>query len=512
MRTSSDQRPNAVPAVPTPRSSLDRARCFVVPGILATLAGGLFFWRLGASSYFIDETMSVNEARGNLAHTLSAVRLHETSPPTYAVFLHIWLKIFGSHSEFVTRLPSALAAIGLVLAVWYLANLLADAPTAFFAALLTILSPIVLEYAQQARVYAILMLAATVTAVATVKAVQQSSGKWLALSAGAAVTTVSLHYIGWFVVAPLGVWAASRTSIGIRPRIAYCAVLALVGIAWLPEFISQFTLYGNGGLGAWGSFTQEHALAVLGAPLYGRSTMPYAGPVGACLLFVPLALLVLPRARAGLRARWMILGLAVTPIAVLLALGLAGRDIVYPRYATIAVPFLVLGVAAATRVLRPALSTLAAGAVLLPLMMGMLLSTSQSNWNPDARRVMRTVASQWKPTDFVYPDELSIGAYMPLAYYAASDLPRPTPGLSSDVYTPALIAGGVTRPVMPASLSVAYSRARARRERLWIVSNYVGRPPPVTTLVPTRYRAVKVHDFAANVSLRLVLAVPSERP
>jgi len=498
------------------RLSSDRAaslaRRGLVPSVLATLSAVLFFWRLGASSFFIDEATSLTEARGSLAHVLSAVHLHETSPPTYALFLHLWLKLLGSDSELAARMPSALAAIGLVVAVWYLASLLVDPPTALLAGLLTLCAPIVLQYAQQARVYAILMLAGTVTAIAVVKAVQQSSGRWLAVSACAATLTVSLHYIGWFEVAPLAAWVASRKSISTGWRIGYCAVLALVGAAWLPELIGQFSIYAHDGytrsLGAWAGFTQPHALAVLGAPLYGRATTPYAGPIGVGILLGTLLLLGSRRARARLPERDVIIGLAAVPIAAIIVLGLAGKNIVLPRYATIGVPSLLIAVATAMRLLRPRVSILASGVVLLAMTLTVLMSFSASSAYPNARGVIRLVARRWHATDFLYPHQLNIGTYLPLAYYAAGDLPGYNPALWGDLYSPAFAAAGVARPVGTASFTAAYSRARARHDRIWIVADYFGAPPGVAALLPPRYRALRVTDFVASISLRVVLAVP----
>lgn len=492
-----------------------RARHLLVPAVLATLGAILFIWRLGASSFFIDEATSLTEARGSFAHVLGMVRLHETSPPAYAVFLHLWLKIFGSHGELIARMPSALAAITLILAVWYLASLLTDPPTALLAALLTLCCPLVLQYAQQARVYAILMLAVTVTAITVVKAVQQSSGRWLAASACAAVFTISLHYIGWFEVVPLTAWVASRTSISVRSRISYCAVLALAGAAWLPELVGQFSAYAADGYGksvtTWAGLTQHNVVAVLGTPFYGRAAPSYIGPLGVGILLATLALLASPRARVAVRTRGLIFGLATTPIMAILVLGLAGKDIVIPRYATVAVPFLAIAIATATRVLRPRLSTLAAGIVLFAMMSGVFLSLSPSSYYPNARGVIRLVARHWKATDFLYPDQLIVAAYLPLEYYAATDLPDHNGVMPSDVYSPAVVAAGVTRRVETAALTAAYLRARARHERMWIVADYAGRPPSVASLLPRHYRALTVTDFAASVSLRLVLAVPVER-
>jgi hypothetical protein len=145
---------------------------------------------------------------------------------------------------------------------------------------------------------------------------------------------------------------------------------------------------------------------------------------------------------------------------------------------------------------------------MLAMMVGLLVSFGPASFYPDTRGVIRHVASHWKATDFVYPDEIVVGAYLPLAYYASTYLPDHDKLMSSDLYSPAVAADGISKPVATASVAAAYSRARARRERLWIVADYTGQPPSVVSLLPPRYRAVSVTDFAASISLRLVLAVP----
>jgi 4-amino-4-deoxy-L-arabinose transferase-like glycosyltransferase len=482
---------------------------------LVTLASVLFLRGLGKSSYFIDEATSLAEAQGSVSHVLRAVRLHETSPPTYALFLHFWINIFGAHSEAIARLPSALAAIALVVAVWYLASLLADAPTAFLAGLLTLASPSVLQYGQQARVYGILMLAATVSTIALVKAVRESSRMWFVLATCAALATVSLHYIGWFVVGPLAVWLISRKSISVHWRVAYCCAVAFAAIAWLPELFGQLSVYAHDGystsLASWAGFTQQHALLVLAAPVYGRSTIQYAGEIGVAML-ATLILLASPRAGRALRDRGLVVGLAVTPVAAILLLGLAGKSVVIARYATIGVPFLLVGFAAATRLLHPVLSRLAAGIAFFAMLVGLFLSLPQSSFYPNARGVIHVIARHWETTDFVYSDGLVIGAYLPVAYYSATYLPGHNRVMSSDVYSPAAAAAGISLPVNLRSVSEAYSRARARRDRVWIVADYSGQPPVVRNLLPVGYRAVRVTDFPASISLRLVLAIPIRTP
>jgi mannosyltransferase len=495
------------------RPGVPRAQELLVPGVLAALAAVLYLRGLGASSFFIDEATSLAEAHGSVAHVLRAVHAHETSPPTYALFLHYWIDLFGSHSEAVARLPSALAGIGLVVAVWYLARLLADAPTALLAGLLTLISPGVLEYAQQARVYVILMLAGTLTVIALVKAERESSRRWLIVAAGAGVATVSLHYFGWLIVGPGAIWLATRASISVRRRVAFCAALAPAGIAWVPELLGQFSVYARDGFttsaASWAGLSSQHALAVLAAPLGDRGALAYAGQIAAVIFIATVAIVARPRAELVLRFRGLLLALVVIPVAAILLLGAAGKNVVLPRYAMIGVPFLVVATAAATRLLEAIASRVAAGAIMFVMLVGLLVSSAPANYWPDDRGVVRYMTAHWQAGDYVYPDKLVVGTYLPLAYYSATYLPGHGRVMSDQVYSPAVAATGISRPIELRSDAVAYAKARARRERLWIVANYVGTPPAASVLVPPGYRPAKVKDFPASISLRLVLAVPT---
>lgn len=486
-------------------SSLSAA---AVPAVLALLAGLLYLRDLGRSSFFIDEAITVDNSRGGIHDVLHAVLLHETSPPPYTLLINGWIRLTGSHSEFTVRLPSALAGIGLVLAVWYLATLLADPPTAFLAALLTMSSPIVFEYAQQARVYVMLMLAATLSVIAAVKAVERSSARWLAVAGLACASTVSLHYIAWFVIGPLAAWIALRRDLPGRHRAAFCAGLVLTGLAWLPEFVDQFGRVPNGGLGPWADFTRDHVLRLLGEPLNGRAGFVYAGEVGTAVLFAPLAALALGRSAGILRHRCLILSLGAGPVVFLVALGATGKDIVFPRYATVAVPFLLLALAAATRALPGYLSRVFAFMALLPMLFALLAAGLPSGMYPDARGVVETIEANWEKSDLIFPVKLGVGEYVPLAYYAGERLPDETPGLAISNFTSEFVNGGVTRPLVPRSLTAAYARAVGNRGRVWVVAHYTGSPPKVAGLLPPGYRAGKVQDFIASISLRLVLAEP----
>src|ERR1700733_4630943 len=151
------------------------------------LAGFTFLWRLSASSLFTDETSSWLAARTSLGGVFSAVRQSEVAPPSYYLLLHVWIGLTGSDSILTMRLLSVLAGLCLVAAVWWLARLLSGDVAALLAALLTALSPLVVQYSQEIRAYVFVTLFATV-AVAAAIAARHAAGqqRWLVLAGGAA--------------------------------------------------------------------------------------------------------------------------------------------------------------------------------------------------------------------------------------------------------------------------------------------------------------------------------------
>ncbi len=103
-----------------------QSRLFAVALPVILIVGAVnFMWQLGSSSFYVDETLSVEHALPSLHKLEAVVRMTESTPWAYFVGLHEWIYRTGSQSEWVLRLPSALAGIALVGAVYWLARLLA---------------------------------------------------------------------------------------------------------------------------------------------------------------------------------------------------------------------------------------------------------------------------------------------------------------------------------------------------------------------------------------------------
>lgn len=91
-----------------------------VLGFLTLVAAVLGFWKIGSASVWLDEAASHALARAPFGDFLAEAAAKEANMSAYYLLLRpfLWL----GDSEVALRLPSALAAIGLVPAVYAVAR------------------------------------------------------------------------------------------------------------------------------------------------------------------------------------------------------------------------------------------------------------------------------------------------------------------------------------------------------------------------------------------------------
>src|SRR5918993_1174148 len=124
---------------------------------IVLIAAALRLYGIGRQSLWFDEAASVRIVRQGWGEMFAAIKDAERIPPLHYVLLWGWVRVFG-HAEWSVRLPSALAGIGSVWALYALTKRLFGNGAAFVAALLLAVAPYQISYAQEARAYTLMVL------------------------------------------------------------------------------------------------------------------------------------------------------------------------------------------------------------------------------------------------------------------------------------------------------------------------------------------------------------------
>lgn len=126
---------------------------------IAAIAAGLRVYQLGRLSFWYDEVVTMRLARAGSPGALFK-RLFEidaTRAPLHPMLLEIWTQAFGP-SETAARGFSVLCGIVTVLLIFGIARAAFDTPTGLWAAWLAALSPPLIVYSREARMYAWLVV------------------------------------------------------------------------------------------------------------------------------------------------------------------------------------------------------------------------------------------------------------------------------------------------------------------------------------------------------------------
>ncbi|MFH1933662.1 MAG: glycosyltransferase family 39 protein, partial [Pseudomonadota bacterium] len=107
--------------------------------------------RLEEKSLWQDEITTVQIASSGIPQIYQSLEGMHMAPPLYYLVLHYFLKI-GSN-EVIARLPSVFFFVLSIFGCFLVATLLFDKTVALLAALLFALSPLQIQYAQEARMY-----------------------------------------------------------------------------------------------------------------------------------------------------------------------------------------------------------------------------------------------------------------------------------------------------------------------------------------------------------------------
>jgi hypothetical protein len=426
----------ATPA-PAPPALRRRARRLGVEGALwaglTLLALLLRLDCLDCTSLWRDEIAVLEGLQGGLA----AVAASNVPLYSFQVWLTSQLADPASTGLWV-RLPSALAGALTPLVIYALGRLWWGRAAGLLAALLTALAPVLLAYAQEMRAYTQLTLLTAAAVYSLARTARTDEGRWL-LAAGALLGAAALMSRTVLVMvlpamAPFAAWVAVRWWIrrGRHTRAGQLALGALVAAVLLGavvlfwqrarviNYITPFALpdLSPAGLASLTYITTQQILFFTPFPFAEPiSTLVRQGLVSLVLVGLAAGLL-----RRGARQGALVCALLVGVPLVVLTLGSA-VNIIYPRFALVALPFAFLlaahGLVAPLRgllrrrrlppALRGALvgaGGMLAAALVLPFALGAAdYYTPAGNaalaYRPDYRAVTHYLTERAKPNDLI---------------------------------------------------------------------------------------------------------------
>lgn len=214
--------------------------------LAAAACFGLAMWLGMQQSVWFDEAYSITLAKqsyGDMIHS-TAIDVH---PPLYYIVLKAWSQVFGM-GEFALRSLSALlaaaaAGVGLVFVrrVFGVRAVIAATP-------LLLLSPLLVRYGFELRMYALGSLLTITATYVLVRATQTTNHKlhwWIGYAVLVALGMYTLYYMAFVWIAHI-VWLLYR-HFSAKPRAPFFKqpwILAFAGafalyLPWLPSFIEQ---------------------------------------------------------------------------------------------------------------------------------------------------------------------------------------------------------------------------------------------------------------------------------
>jgi mannosyltransferase len=366
------------------------------------------------SPLWLDEALSVNIAALPVGDIPEALR-HDGHPPLYYVLLHYWMDVVGTSDAAVRALAGLFSVASLPLA-WIAGRRLAGGAGARWALAVAALSPFLVRYGTETRMYSLVVLLVMAGYLVLTDAL--AAPTWPRLCGLALVSGLLLltHYWAIYLLATVGIVLVARAwrrpddraaTVRITVAVAAGGVLFL---PWVPSFLYQSAHTGT----PWGRPFRPTALVQTAlVDMGGGGVIEAALYASVLVLLVVVALFTVRSSGHGMVldtrtapiVRWE-LAVAFGVLAIGAVAGYATNATFQGRYAATVVPLLLLAAAVGiTRV--PGGGRLVVGGVFLGLsLFGVVwVNYYQRSQSADVAAV---VAAEARPGDVVVycPDQL----------------------------------------------------------------------------------------------------------
>ena len=408
-------------------------------GLGATLVLGVVVRFITVSPLWLDEAQTVAIARGPLRQLPEALR-HDGAPPLFYVLLHGWMRIFGD-GDFSVRFLPALFAVAALPLMWLAGRRLGGRPVAWAALALLTASPFAVRYANETRMYSLVVVLVLVGYLAVMELLEEPGSR--RAMAGVALVTGALlltHYWSLYLLVVTGAMllvVARRgpvpARVGARRAVVAMAAGSLTFVPWLQSFLFQLRHTGT----PWGGVGKLRSMVDTVFHFSGGYWDPglVLGMATYALLALGLAGMAIDgrRIELDLRGRGPGRHLAVAgfgTLAVAVVATVVGRSAFAVRYASVMFPMIILLAALGTRALAD--RRVRYGLLSAAVVVGFWgIAPNVFGDRTSAARVAAALRAGVRPGDVVAycPDQLgpSVSRLLPVSLRGGVTFPRGTP-------------------------------------------------------------------------------------
>jgi hypothetical protein len=335
---------------------------------------------------------------------LEAVKTPDLHPPLYFLLMHVWIRLAGT-SEFSLRFPSVAAAIIALPLLYTLARSLMNRETGLWAVLLGAISPFFLWYAQEARMYSLLVVLSLASVCALLPLLEdRPRPRAYLVFVGVTLALLYTHYAGFIL---LGFEALVYGILRLRARRREALIaLAVVAVALIPLAPFVWRTVQSEPF----SFTHRPLSDILRETSSAFSLGPSRAAVYPLWLLSPFLVLLVVGALmldvSDRRRVWMIgLGYLTLPVLAQYVLSLAKPNYMNPRHLMTVAPAWELIIAQGLTTLRrrwwPALVIVLGSVLFLRGRADYNILTSHRFWKDDIRGAVQYIEARAQPGDAI---------------------------------------------------------------------------------------------------------------
>jgi mannosyltransferase len=224
-----------------PRVAALARPALITPALLGVLAFVSVLIRTTQldAGLWVDEGLSYGIADRPLADIPGVMR-QDGSPPLYYMLLHVYTRILGVRSETALHTLSLFFAVLAIPVAYALARALLTPRAGWIAAVLVAANPFLTQYAQEARMYSLVVLLSLTTCATFVGAFVQARGRrWTVAFALSETMLLYTHNWGLFLGAGLALAFLLVARDQLKEGVVAAAIVLVLYAAWLPTLAFQ---------------------------------------------------------------------------------------------------------------------------------------------------------------------------------------------------------------------------------------------------------------------------------